>query len=72
MNEVFIICRSQTESFAAYRALDRAGIRGCLTKPPRQSRRNSCSYAIKICACDLANAEQVLGNANFQHEKASY
>lgn len=65
MHKALIVCRSQTEAFAAYRLLEGAGIRGAMTRPPRQDRTSSCSYAVRIDCSELDAAQRRLQEKNF-------
>lgn len=63
--KALIICRSQTEAFAAYRLLEGAGIRGVMTRPPRELRTSSCSFAVRIDRSELDAAQKRLQEKNF-------
>lgn len=65
MQKALFICRSQTEAFAAYRLLESAGIRGVLTRPPREISTSSCSYAVRVNGEDLTAAQNYLAEKNF-------
>ena len=65
MHKALFICRSQTEAFAAYRLLEAAGIRGVLTRPPRELSSSSCSYAVRVNGTDLTAAQKYLTEKNF-------
>lgn len=65
MNKILIICRSQTEAFAASRFLQEIGIRGRLMRPPQEYRVHSCTYAVQIDAADLNDAKQYLQEKDF-------
>lgn len=65
MHKAFIICRSQTEAFAASRLLEGAGIRAQLTRPPRGEHTSACAYALRIDQADLGAAQRRLQGKNF-------
>lgn len=65
MNRVYLICRSQTEAFRAYRLLEGAGIRGVLTRPPREDCKSPCAYAVRVRPEEAAPALEWLEKHNF-------
>ncbi len=62
---IYLIFRSQTEALKASRLLEGAGIRGLLTKPPRQEGSSSCEYAIRILENQLEAAKRRMQETNF-------
>lgn len=42
------------------RLLERSGIRGVLTRPPREDRGSSCAYAVRIREDEIATAQRTL------------
>ena len=65
MYRAYIICRSQTEALRAYRLLEGAGIRGVLTRPPREDRTSSCAYAVRIRYEEVGPAQEWLDRKDF-------
>lgn len=65
MKKNMIVCRSQTEALKCTRLLEGAGIRGLLTKPPREMSAGSCSWGIKIRAEELSTAQRRLQEKQF-------
>lgn len=49
----------------AYRILEGAGIRGVMTRPPREDRTSSCAYAVRIRPEELEVAKARLEDKNF-------
>ncbi len=48
-----------------YRLLESVGVRGIMTRPPREDRTSSCAYAVRIRPEELEAAQAQLDGTDF-------
>jgi hypothetical protein len=64
-----IICSSQTEAQKVAYHLSRCGIDGYPVKPPRDKRRTSCTYGVRIREQDRLGAAKCMQEKGFDYHE---
>ncbi|MDO5547265.1 MAG: DUF3343 domain-containing protein [Eubacteriales bacterium] len=69
MNEwKLIVCCTQNDAIQLLRRLQSCGIRGNVTRPPRNQSKRSCSWAVQIAERDSKRAEDCLRKGSIHWE----
>lgn len=65
MEQVLLVCQSQTEALALKRMLAGAGVSGQIVRPPREAAMRSCTFAVRIARRDLMTAQRRMREKHF-------
>lgn len=64
----WIVCCTQNDAIQLLRRLQGCGVRGSITRPPRNRNKRSCSWAVQIAPRDAKRAEECLRTGSIRWE----